>query len=126
MTLEHVALWTPNLERARQFYGDYFGAVATEWYCDPGRQVSAYLLSFASGARLELLQPAKLLAAGRGPVVGCAHLAFTSGSAVNVQALTERLRQAGYAIISEPGTTTQGRYQSVIADPDGNLIEINS
>jgi lactoylglutathione lyase len=43
-----------------------------------------------------------------------------------VQALTERLRQAGYAIISEPGTTTQGRYQSVIADPDGNLIEINS
>jgi lactoylglutathione lyase len=126
MTLEHVALWTPNLERARQFYGDYFGAVATDWYRDPGRQISAYFLSFASGARLELLQPAKLLAAGRGPVVGCAHLAFMSGSAVNVQALTERLRQAGHPIISEPGPTTQGRYQSVIADPDGNLIEITS
>jgi lactoylglutathione lyase len=126
MTLEHIALWTPNLERARQFYGDYFGAVATEWYRDPGRQVSAYLLSFASGARLELLQPANLLAAGRGPVVGCAHLAFTSGSAAAVQALTERLRRAGYSISSEPGTTTQGRYQSVIADPDGNLIEITN
>jgi lactoylglutathione lyase len=126
MTLEHVALWTPNLERARQFYGDYFGAVATDWYRDPGRQVSAYLLSFASGAQLELLQPAKLLAAGQGPVVGCAHLAFTSGSAATVQALTERLRQAGYSIISEPGPTTQGRYQSIIADPDGNLIEITS
>jgi lactoylglutathione lyase len=126
MTLEHVALWTPNLERARQFYGDYFGAVATEWYRDPGRQVSAYLLSFASGARLELLQPAKLLVAGRGTVVGCAHLAFASGSAANVQALTERLRRAGYPIISEPNPTTQGRYQSVIADPDGNLIEIIS
>lgn len=55
MTLEHVALWTPNIERARQFYGEYFGAVATEWYRDPDRQFSAYLLTFASGARLELM-----------------------------------------------------------------------
>jgi catechol 2,3-dioxygenase-like lactoylglutathione lyase family enzyme len=76
MTLEHVALWTPNVERARQFYGDYFGAVATGWYRDSARQVSAYLLSFANGARLELLQPAKLLAAGRGPVVGYRPLSF--------------------------------------------------
>jgi lactoylglutathione lyase len=126
MTLEHVALWTPNVERARQFYGDYFGAVATGWYRDSARQVSAYLLSFANGARLELLQPAKLLAAGRGPVVGYAHLAFVSGSATTVQALTERLRRAGYPIICEPGSSAEGRYQSVIADPDGNRIKITS
>lgn len=126
MTLEHVALWTPNIERARQFYGEYFGAVATEWYRDPDRQFSAYLLTFASGARLELMQPAKLLAAGRGPVVGYAHLAFASGSVATVQALTERLRQAGYSIISEPSLTAKGHYQSVIADPDGNFIKITS
>jgi len=125
-TLDHVALWTPNVERARQFYGEYFGAVATGWYRDPDRQVSAYFLSFASGARLQLMQPAKLLAAGRGPVVGYAHLAFASGSAATVQALTERLRRAGYPIIREPGPTAEGRYQSVIADPDGNPIEITS
>jgi lactoylglutathione lyase len=126
VTLEHVALWTPNVERARQFYGDYFGAVATGWYRDPDRQLSAYFLSFASGARLKLIQPAKLLAAGRGPVIRCAHLAFASGSVATVQALTERLRRAGYLIISEPGLTARGRYQSVIADPDGNSIEITS
>jgi lactoylglutathione lyase len=126
MTLEHVALWTPNLERARQFYGDYFGAVATAWYHDPGRQVSAYLLSFASGARLELLQPAKLLAAGRGPVVGYAYLTFASGSAATVQAVTERLRRAGYPIICEPEPSAEGSYQSIIADPDGNSIKITS
>jgi lactoylglutathione lyase len=126
MTLEHIALWTPNLERSRQFYGAYFGAVATGWYRDPGRQVYAYFLSFASGARLELLQPAKLLAAGQGPVVGYAHLAFASGSASTVQALTERLRRAGYPIIREPGPSAGGSYQSIIADPDGNPIEIIS
>jgi lactoylglutathione lyase len=126
MTLEHVALWTPNVERARQFYGDYFGAVATGWYRDPARQFSTYFLSFASGARLALIQPAKLRAADRGPVVGCAHLAFASGSVATVQTLTERLRRAGYPIISEPGLTAEGSYQSVIADPDGNAINITS
>jgi lactoylglutathione lyase len=106
--------------------GAYFGAVATAWYRDTGRQFSAYFLSFASGARLELRQPAKLLAAGRDPLVGYAHLAFASGSAATVQALTEQLRRAGYPISSEPGITAQGHYQSIIADPDGNLIEITS
>ena len=126
MTLDHVALWTPNIERSRQFYSDYFGAVATDWYRDPDQQVPAYFLSFASGARLKVMQPAKLLAAGRDPVVGYAHLAFASGSVAAVQALTERLRRAGYPIIREPGPTAEGRCQSVIADPDGNPIEISS
>ncbi|TVT43558.1 hypothetical protein FNT36_05590 [Hymenobacter setariae] len=128
MTLEHVALWTPNIERARQFYGDYFGAVATGWYRDPDQQFSAYFLSFASGAQLELIQPTKLLAASRGPipVVGYAHLAFASDSVATVQALTEQLRRAGYPIISKPGPTAEGSYQSVIADPDGNYIKITS
>jgi lactoylglutathione lyase len=126
MTLEHVALRTPNLERSRQFYSVYFGAVATGWYRDPGRQFAAYFLSFASGARLKLIQPAKLLAAGRGPAVGYAHLAFASSNAATMQVLTERLRWAGYPIIREPGITAEGRYQSVIADPDGNPIKITS
>jgi lactoylglutathione lyase len=126
MTIEHVALWTPNLERSRQFYGEYFGAVATGWYRDPDQQFCAYFLSFASGARLELMQPVKLLAAGSSPVVGYAHLAFASASVATVQALTERLRRAGYLIIHEPGPTAEGTYKSVIADPDGNLIEITS
>jgi lactoylglutathione lyase len=92
----------------------------------PGRQFAAYFLSFASGARLKLIQPAKLLAVGRDPAVGYAHLAFASSNAATMQALTERLRWAGYPIIREPGITAEGRYQSVIADPDGNPIEITS
>jgi lactoylglutathione lyase len=124
MTIEHVALWTPDLERSRQFYSEYFGAVASARYHNPARQFSSYFLSFASGARLELMQQPMLQAAGSGPALGYAHLAFASGSTDAVQALTERLRSAGYPIISEPRTTGDGYYESVIADPDGNLVEI--
>ena len=28
MRIEHVALWTTDLERCKQFYASYFGAVA--------------------------------------------------------------------------------------------------
>jgi lactoylglutathione lyase len=124
MTIEHVALWTLDLERSRQFYSAYFGALASGWYRNPARQFSSYFLSFASGARLELMQQPKLLAASPGPAYGYAHLAFASGSVAAVQALTERLRGAGYAVVSEPRTTGDGYYKSVIADPDGNLVEI--
>lgn len=124
MTIEHVALWTPNIERARQFYSEYFGAIATAWYRSPDRQFSSYFLSFTSGARLELMQQPTLRSAGTGPTLGYVHLAFASGSAAAVQALTERLRSAGYPIVREPRTTGDGYYESVIADPDGNLVEI--
>ena len=124
MTIEHVALWTPDLERSRQFYSKYFGASASARYRNPVRQFSSYFLSFASGARLELMQQPQVLAAGPGPALGYAHLAFASGSVAAVQALTERLRGAGCPIVSEPRTTGDGYYESVIADPDGNLVEI--
>ena len=51
-----------------------------------------------------------------------AHLAFATGSAAAVEALTERLRRAGYPVRGEPRTTGDGYYESVVAD--GNPIEI--
>ncbi|MFD1875584.1 VOC family protein [Hymenobacter bucti] len=124
MTIEHVALWTPDLERSRQFYSEYFSALASACYRNPSRQFSSYFLSFAGGARLELMQQPQLLAAGTGPAQGYAHLAFASGSVAAVQALTERLRGDGYPIVSEPRITGDGYYESIVADPDGNLVEI--
>jgi lactoylglutathione lyase len=41
-----------------------------------------------------------------------------------VDSLTERLRADNYIIESEPRTTGDGFYESVILDTEGNLIEI--
>ena len=35
-----------------------------------------------------------------------------------------RAVQAGYTVVSEPRTTGDGYYESVVRDPDGNLVEI--
>lgn len=47
------------------------------------------------------------------------------GSKEAVDELTERLRNDGYAILSNPRTTGDGYYESTVADPEGNCIEIS-
>ena len=46
------------------------------------------------------------------------------GSVEKVNKLTEKLPSHGFPILGEPRTTGDGYYESVIADPEGNRIEI--
>ncbi|MDR1503633.1 MAG: VOC family protein, partial [Prevotella sp.] len=52
------------------------------------------------------------------------HFAITVGSREAVNELTERLRKDGYIIEGEPRTSGDGYYESVISDPEGNIVEI--
>lgn len=57
-------------------------------------------------------------------VFGYVHLALSLGSKDAVDTLTEQLGKDGYTISSEPRTTGDGFYESVVEDPEGNLIEL--
>ena len=59
-----------------------------------------------------------------GPFFGLTHFAISVGSRERVDELTEAIRSAGYEITGEPRTTGDGYYESVITDPEGNLVEI--
>ncbi len=128
MRIEHLAIWTPDIERLRTFYEIYFGAKAGPKYVNRARQFESYFLSFESGARLEIMQ---MPSVGRapdmdGPVHGYAHLAISVGSEARVDEMTKRLRDNGHEILSVPRRTGDGCYESVVADPDGNPIEITA
>lgn len=53
-----------------------------------------------------------------------AHIAFHAGSKAAVDALTECLKEDGYAVISGPRTTGDGYYESCIVGIEGNMVEI--
>ena len=55
---------------------------------------------------------------------GLAHLSVSLGSKEKVNEYTETFRKDGYKIVSEPRTTGDGYYESVIADAENNLIEL--
>ncbi len=126
MKIEHMAIWTGDLERLRAFYEKYFGASSNAKYFNPANQFESYFLSFPEGARLEimyspLLQPA---AAAHAPLSGYAHIAFSAGSSEQVNALTSQLREDGYHLIDGPRVTGDGYYESLFLDPESNRIEI--
>ena len=128
MRLEHVAMWTRDLERLRAFYERYFDARAGPLYRSRTRSgFSSYFLAFPEGGgRLELMQLGELGAAARGPAVGYGHLAVSVGSREAVDELTARLRVEGIRIVGPPRHTGDGYYEAVIEDPDGNLVEITA
>ncbi len=127
MHIEHIAIWTHDLERLRTFYETYFQASSGTKYTNPSKQFESYFLSFAGGARLELMRIPSLAAIQSQPEippVGLTHLAFSTGSKEAVDVLTRRLREDGYRVLDGPRTTGDGYYESAILDPDGNRIEV--
>jgi lactoylglutathione lyase len=119
LRIEHVALWTGRLERLRAFYETYLGATAGAKYTNPGRGFESYFLSFASGARLELMRQA-----GREAAPGHGHVAFALGAKQAVDKLTARLAADGYRVVDGPRWTGDGYYEAVALDPDGNRVEL--
>ena len=125
MRIEHIAMYVNDLERARDFFIKYFNATANDGYHNKTTDFRSYFLSFDDGARLEIMKK---------PVMedcvkdlnrtGYIHIAFSVGSKEGVDALTKRLKDEGYEVISGPRTTGDGYYESSIVGIEGNQIEI--
>jgi lactoylglutathione lyase len=126
MRLEHVAVWTHDLERLRAFYARWFGARAGSLYRSATRPgFASYFLTFPDGGgRLELMSVPELDRPAVAPAVGYAHLAMSVGSREAVDALAARMRADGVPLLSPPRQTGDGYYEAVVADPDGNMVEI--
>ncbi|EUJ33184.1 glyoxalase [Listeria floridensis FSL S10-1187] len=124
MKIEHMALWTKDLNRMKEFYERYFNASASERYDNKQKGFSSYFLTFESGSRLEIMTRTDITTSPAGEHFGYAHLAFSVGSKEQVDQVTETFRKDGFEIAGEPRTTGDGYYESVVRDSDGNLIEI--
>lgn len=125
MRIEHIALYVNDLEKAKDFFISYFGAAANDGYYNQKTDFRSYFLSFDDGSRLELMTKPDLTDSGDFlNRFGYAHIAFSVGSCEQVDALTRRLKEDGYPVISGPRTTGDGYYESCILGFEGNLIEI--
>jgi lactoylglutathione lyase len=129
MRIEHIAIWTADLERCKKFYAGYFAATAGANYVNPAKGFESCFLNFTDGARLEVMKTTTLPlveSAAGAQRMGLTHLAISLGSERLVDELTTRLRVDGYSVVDGPRRTGDGYYESVIIDPDGNRIELCS
>lgn len=128
MKIEHLAIWVDDLEKMREFYLNYFNVTSNEKYTNIKKGFTSYFLDFGEGkTRIELMNMQDIVQEPdkRGFMKGIAHFAISVGSKEAVNHLTERLRADHYTIESEPRTTGDGYYESVVLDPEGNYVEIS-
>lgn len=125
MRIEHIATYANDLEAARTFFVKYLNGRSNDGYHNVKTGFRSYFISFANGARLELMNKPNVSDTDKtSERTGYAHIAFSVGSRKKVDELTERLRLAGYEVKSGPRTTCDGYYESCTAAVEGNLIEI--
>ncbi len=123
--LDHMALFVRDLEMTKRFFEEFFSATSNEMYHNPRTGLRTYFLTFGGGARLEIMQRPDMTQREKKVYdEGYAHIAFSVGGRPQVDALTERLKTAGYEVLSGPRMTGDGCYESCIAGPENNIIEI--
>ena len=130
MTIDHIAIFTNQLELLRNYYEKYFGASTNNLYFNEKKQFRSYFLSFDSGARIEIMSmpgiPANLNDTVKARHLGLIHLAFHIETIGEVDAKARQLESNGYKIIDGPRKTGDGYYEFVTLDPDGNRIEVTT
>lgn len=124
MRIEHVAIWVNDLERMKAFYETYFNCQSNFKYHNIEMKFESYFLTFHSGARLEIMSKVGIDQPNKSEQLGWAHIAISLGSMESVNQMSTRLKNDGYAIVNGPRVTGDGCFESVIEDPEGNLIEL--
>jgi lactoylglutathione lyase len=129
MILEHVAIWTNQLERLREYYIKYFNGVSNAKYINEKKGFESYFIHFESGARLELMSlpdiPANLNDL-QAQYMGIIHLAFGVDTMDEVNLKCEELKADGFPILSGPRKTGDGYYEFETFDPDNNRLEVST
>lgn len=128
MNLEHVAIWTDNLEVMKDFYTRYFGGVSNEKYVNDSKHFESYFLHFSTGARLELMRMQGIPDNTNDTVTmqhkGIIHLAFGAASMEEVDRKADEMRKSGFPILSGPRKTGDGYYEFETLDPENNRLEV--
>lgn len=125
MKIDHIAMYVNDLEKTREFFIKYLGAVSNEGYHNKTTDFRSFFLSFEDGARLEIMNKPQMDDVEKDLVrTGYVHIAFNVGSKEKVDELTVRMKTDGYEVVSGPRTTGDGYYESCIIGIEGNQIEI--
>ena len=131
MKLEHIAIWTHNLEKLKTYYQTYFGGVANTKYVNESRNFQSYFLTFDSGAgaRIEIMTRPDIRE-NRNDInaqhIGITHFAFGVKTMDEVDEKARQLKADGYEILSGPRKTGDGYYEFETFDPDNNRLEVTT
>ena len=123
--IEHIAVYVNDIEAEKEFFVKHFGAGVSEKYVNFRKDFTSYFLTFADGSRLEIMNRTSMSDQPKTKYrSGFHHIAIEVGDRKDVDDATKRIEKAGLPVIDGARTTGDQYYASVVADPEGNEIEI--
>jgi lactoylglutathione lyase len=130
MTIDHVAIWTTQIEKLKDFYVKYFNGTVNRKYRNNENNFESYFVSFGPGSRIELMQKPGIPENLNDPVekqhLGIIHLSFGAENMAEVNRKSADLSRDGYIILRGPRKTGDGYWEFETLDPDNNRIEVSA
>ena len=130
MILEHIAIWTNQLEKLKDYYSHYFGGQPNKKYTNEKKEFHSYFLTFSSGAKLEIMSKPNIPENKNDTVKaqhqGIIHIAFSVDTIREVDDKAKQLINDDFQILSGPRKTGDGYYEFETLDPDNNRLEVTT
>ena len=122
--ITNVGLFVKDLEAARKFFEDCFGAKVAFEYNEEENQYYSYIMEFDEGARLELMTKPQIVDQPKDPNrTGIAHMAIRVDSREKLNGLLARFHEDGCRFFYEP-KDGKGREARLVAFED-NVLEVS-
>lgn len=124
MYIANAGLFVKDLEGARKFFEDYFGATVAFAYNEPENQYYSYIMDVGTGARLELMTKPEIVDAEKDPNrTGFAHIAIRVDSREKLNEIIDRFHAENFKIFYEPANTGGREIRAVTFE--GNVLEVS-
>ena len=125
MKVDHVAIYVNDLEAEKNFFVKYFNATASPKFQTFRGDFDNYVLNFSDGSRLAIMTDTSADAKKASYRTGIARFVFLCDDRKEVDDIMNKLAADG-VIIEIPRMNSDGYYEAVVVDPEGNEIVVSS
>ena len=122
MRISNVGLMVKDLEKARAFFEDYFGAtVHAEYEEDNG--YTSYIMKFDENPKIELMTKPEIIDVKKDRNdAGFIHICIKLDSKEKFEEILEKTKADGYEILYEPATVGGQEFRAITFED--NIIEV--
>lgn len=106
MRISNVGIFVKDLEGAKNFFMDYFGAEVHAVYNEEENNYYSYIMKMGEGAKLELMTKPEIVDMPKDPNrTGFVHICVKVDSREKLDEIIAKIKADGYHVFYEPATT---------------------
>lgn len=123
MRIGNVGMFVKDLEGAKKFFMDYFGAKVHAVYNEEENNYYSYIMKLGDGAKLELMTKPEIVDEKKDPNrTGFVHICIKVDSREQLDEVIAKMKADGYHIFYEPATT--GGHEVRAITFEDNILEV--